>query len=277
MRRAMIVGLIGVVLTAGSLSARQNARELADEGYDVFLEVLAGDQSRLPEALKNMEAARAAAPKDVANLYNLGRAYFYEGLTFNRSESLNKSEGVFAAILQIQPEHTEALSFHGSILTAQSRGADIPKFMRGVGEMTAAIKQNPNNVNNRIVLPFTARNFPPEALAAMGNYHPLDDLKFVRDAFTGGEFYYAPHAIVVMNAFVGEAYLSKGDLESARNSFNTALSQPQPGSAGVRAGRALLDESIRARMNGGSRALGDGGIFSGCHSCHVSKPELLQN
>jgi tetratricopeptide (TPR) repeat protein len=238
------------------------------------MEVLAGDQALLPEVIRLLEASRNADGKNVDSLYNLGRVYFYEGLTFNKWESLDRAEQIFSTILQLDPGHTRALSFHGSILTAQAQGNDIPKFMQGAQEMKAAIAKDPDNINNRIVLPFTARNFPPQALQAMGNYNPLTDLEFVSQAFDGNAPYYAPHADVVMKAFVGEAYLQEGRKDKARAKFEAALAVPKPDDPGAARGRELLNAAITARMKGGSTPIG-AGIFSGCHSCHLSKADKL--
>jgi len=262
--------ILSLVLMAG----QQTSKQLADKGHAIFMEVLAGDQSKLPEVIRIMEEARVADEKNITNLYNLGRVYFYDSLTFNNPQSLSKAEAMFARILELEPGRTEALAFHGSVLTAQSQGRDIAKFMKGVEEMKAAIAKDPRNINNRIVLPFTSRGFPPQAIAAMGNYDPTADLEFVSNAFDQNMFFYAPHADVVMKAFVGEAYLKKGDTEKANAKFKAALAVPQPADAGERKGRELLDTAITARLNGGTVPLGSG-IFSGCHSCHVSKPEKL--
>jgi hypothetical protein len=146
--------------------------------------------------------------------------------------------------------------------------------MQGAEEMKTAVAKDPRNINNRIVIAFTADNFPPQALAAMGNYDNLKDLEFVRDDFSQNAFHYAPHAQVVMNAFVGEAYKRKGDEAQARSNFETALAIAKPSAAGERKGRELLDAAIRERMNGGERPLRSG-VFSGCHSCHLSAPDKL--
>ena len=53
----------------------------------------------------------------------------------------------------------------------------------------------------------------------MGNYSPLKDLQFVSTAFSGRVSSYAPHADVVMKAFLGENFKLKGDEEKARASF----------------------------------------------------------
>jgi cytochrome c2 len=108
----------------------------------------------------------------------------------------------------------------------------------------------------------------------MGNYDALKDLEFVRDAFNGQTFYYAPHADVVMKALVGEAYKTRGDEVKAKANFEAALAVPKPAKAGERAGRDVLDNLIRTRLNGGDTPIGSG-VFSGCHSCHLNAPDKL--
>jgi len=264
-----------VVTLAGTVSAtEQDAKQLAEKGHEVFMKVLGGDEARYGEVVKYMEQSRELEPANTENLYNLARVYFYDALTKNNPESAAKAERTLAKLMEVKPADTQALSFHGSILTAMSGGKDMAKFMQGVKEMKAAIEKDPGNINNRIVLSFTSRNFPPQALAAMGNYDSLKDLEFVRDAFKGNAFYYAPHAEVVMNAFVGDAYKNRADEANARKNFEAALAVPKPADPGERKGRDLLDTAIRTRMNGGDQPLGNG-AFSGCHSCHLSAPDKL--
>lgn len=275
MRNWILISIVIMALAVGTLAARtSSAKELADKGLAVFHDVLGGDETKLAEAVQYMEDARKADEKNIDNLYNLARAYFYEGITFNKVEPIIKAEQITARIMELDPKKTEALAFHGSLLTIMSGGRDIPKFMQGAQEMKKAIELAPKNINNRIVLAFTARNFPPQALAAMGNYDPLPDLEFVSNAFEGDSFFYAPHADTVMKAFVGETYKSKGDSEKAKAKFEAALAVPKPKDPGERAGRELIDAAIKARMNGGEKTLFSG-VFSGCHSCHLNAPDKL--
>ena len=275
MRTWFVLSILMVSVAIGTLGATgQDAKQLAEKGHEVFLEVLGGHEAKFAEAVKYMEQSRQLDPANADNLYNLARAYFYDALTTNNAESAKKSEETLAKLMQLKPSETRALAFHGSILTFISGGKDIPKFMQGAAEMKAAIEKDPRNINNRIVLPFTARSFPPQALAAMGNYDSLKDLEFVRDAFNGQAFYYAPHADVVMKAFVGDAYKQRGDEAKAKANFEAALAVPKPAHPGERAGRDLLDNAIRARMNGGDKPLGSG-VFSGCHSCHLNAPDKI--
>jgi tetratricopeptide (TPR) repeat protein len=267
--------ILTVALAAGTLSATgQDAKELAAKGHITFLEVLGGHQAKWAEAVKYMEEARGLDPKNANNLYNLSRAYFYDALTHNKPESIAKSEETLNALLLVNPKETRALSFHGSLLTSKSQGKDIAMFMKGAQEMMAAVADDPENINNRIVIALTSRNFPPQALAAMNNYDNLKDLEIVRDAFAGQKFYYAPHAQVVMNTLVGDAYKSRGNEAKAKAAFDAALAQPKPADKGALAGRAILDQAIMARMNGPQKAA-LGGVFNGCHSCHLNAPDKI--
>ena len=98
--------------------------------------------------------------------------------------------------------------------------------------MRKAIEMAPNDINNHIVLPLTALNFPPEALKAMGNYDPLQDIQLVSKAFDGGSFHYAPHADVVMKSIAGEIYMQRGDTANARVLFESALAVAKPEAMG---------------------------------------------
>jgi tetratricopeptide (TPR) repeat protein len=269
------VFLLPLALAVGTLTGTtQDAKSLAAKGHTTFVEVLGGDEAKLPEAIKYLENALNTNPGDATNLYNLGRAYFYDSVTKGNTESATKAERTIARLMELKPDDTRALSFHGSVLTAMSRGKDIAMFMRGAGEMKLAVEKAPNNINNRIVIALTSQNFPPEALAAMGNYDNLKDLEFVRDAFNGQTFYYAPHADVMMKALVGDAYRRKGDMAKARENFEAALAVSKPAKVGDRAGREIIDAAIRDRMNGGEKALLSGPL-SGCHSCHLNAAEKL--
>jgi len=275
MRNWILISTIVVGLAGTVRATEPDPKELAAKGYATFKTVLAGDEAKLPEAIRYMEESRRADDTNVGNLYNLARAYFFEAITFNRVEPLGKAEQTFARIVELDPKRVDALSFHGSILTIMSQGGDLAKFMQGVQEMKTAIERSPNDITSRIVLSTTARNFPPQALAAMGNYDPSGDVQFVANVFDRIHSDFAPHASVVMNAFAGEGYKLKGDDEKARSSFQTALSVPMPNDAGARSGRELLNKAISARMNGGEKPLLADAAFSGCHSCHLTAPEKL--
>ncbi len=276
MRYWILIGILTVSIAAGTLTAVEpDAKELAAKGYTTFKYVLAGDQAKLPEAIRYMEEAREADPAYIDNLFNLARAYFYEAGAFNKLDSLDKAERTFARVVELNPNRLDALSFHGSILTQLSGGKDISKFMQGVQEMKSAVEKAPNDITSRIVIAFTARNFPSIALQAMGNYDPTGDLEFVAGIFEHLSSDFAPHAGTVMKAFVGEAYRSKGDAEKARANFQAALNAEQPLDAGHLAGRAILDKMVVARMNGGDKSLASDPLFSSCHACHLGAADKL--
>src|SRR6266446_2413204 len=89
MKNWILMSTILVGLTAGSLMATEpDAKELAAKGYATFKGVLAGDEAKLPEAIGYMEESRKADGANVANLYNLARAYFFEAVTFKREQPL---------------------------------------------------------------------------------------------------------------------------------------------------------------------------------------------
>src|SRR5437773_7720540 len=123
--------MITMILILFLTAAAPDAKELAQKGYTTFKQVLAGDEARLPDAISYMEQARSLDEKNVPNLYNLARAYFFEGATFNKLESIMKAEKVFARMLELDPSRTDALAFHGSLLTIVSGGKDMAMFMRG--------------------------------------------------------------------------------------------------------------------------------------------------
>jgi hypothetical protein len=104
---------------------------------------------------------------------------------------------------------------------------------------------------------------------------PVNNVKFIGKVFDTFSSDFAPHASVVMNAFIGEALLKQGDNAAARASFEAALKTPQPYDEGQIAGRKLLDDIIKARMNDGGKPVFENPIFSGCHSCHLASPDKL--
>ena len=273
MRYWILVSIVTVGLAAGTLRATEpDAKELAAKGYAAFKNVLEGDQAKLGEAIRYMEDSRKADGTNVHNLFNLARAYFFEAGRFNKKESAVNAEQTLARVLEMAPDRVDALSFHGSLLTQLSGGKDIAMFMRGVQEMNTAIERAPNDITARLVRAFTAGNFPPQALAAMGNYDPIGDLQFVERAFDHFSSDFAPHADTVMKAYVGEAYKRKGDNEKALASFQAALNAAKPDDPGQLSGREVLDKMIAARMNGGEKALTSDPLFTSCHACHLSAP-----
>jgi len=141
--------------------------------------------------------------------------------------------------------------------------------------LTTAAQKTPDDLTVRIVLAFTSQNLPPQALGAIGVKNPVDNLRFIGKALDNSSSDFAPHAAVVMNAFIGEGLLMSGDKENSRASFERALKQSQPDDPGQLAGRKMLDSTIAARMNGGTRPIFENPIFSGCHSCHLAAPDKL--
>ena len=276
MRTLILTAAITIAIAAGTMvAAGPDAKELAQKGYSTFKEVLAGDEAKLPEAIRYLEEAKRADETSVPNLYNLARAYFFEAFTFNREESAEKAEKTFARMIELDPSRTDAMAFHGAILVQKSGGRDMAMFMRGAQELKTASERTPNDLTVRIVLGFVTPNLPPQARAMIGADDPVGNLKFVGNVFDGLSSDFAPHAGVVMNAFIGEAQMMSGDQEKARASFEKALRNPQPDDEGQAAGRKMLDAVITARMNGGQTPIFADPLFSGCHSCHLAAPNKL--
>src|SRR5262245_4404320 len=95
--------MITMILILFLTTAAPDAKELAQKGYNTFKQVLAGDEAKLPDAIRYMEEARGLDEKYVPNLYNLARAYFFDAATFNKAESIVKAEKVFARMLELIP------------------------------------------------------------------------------------------------------------------------------------------------------------------------------
>jgi tetratricopeptide (TPR) repeat protein len=276
MRTSILISLLAITLAGGTLKATgPDATELAKKGYATFKEVLAGDEARLPEAIRYMEESRAADETYVPNLYNLARAYFFDAITFNKDESGVKAEKVFARMLELAPNRVDARAFHGAILIQQSAGKDMAKFTRGAQELQAASKLDPKDLTVRIVQAFVSTNLPPQALPMIGVNDSLGGLKYISSAFDTFASDFAPHANVVMDAFIGETLMASGDKEKALASFQKALDVPQPEDAGQVAGRKVLDATIRARMKGGEKSIFENPALGGCHSCHLAAPDKL--
>jgi tetratricopeptide (TPR) repeat protein len=252
-----------------------DSKQLAQKGYTAFREVLSGDEAKLPEAIRYLEQAKTADETYVPNLYNLARAYFFEGITFDKEESIRKAEKTFARLLELDPNRTDALAFHGAILALSSRGQDLQLFMRGAEELKMASEKTPDDITVRIVQAVVSQQVPPQALPMIGLKNPVKNVEFVAGVFDTFSSDFAPHASVVMNAFIGETLMQQGEKDKARASFETALKVPQPVDAGAIAGRKILDDAIRARMSGNGRNIFEVSAFSGCHSCHLTQPDKL--
>ena len=142
MRTWILISLVAITLVATTLTAltatEPDARQLAQQGYSAFKQVLAGDEGKLPEAIRLMEQAQAADGTYVPNLYNLARVYFFDAITFNKDESGEKAEKTFARMLELAPGRPDAMAFHAAILIQQSNGRDMAKFMHGAQELQAA-------------------------------------------------------------------------------------------------------------------------------------------
>jgi uncharacterized protein (DUF2141 family) len=243
----------------------------AAQGWLTFLEVLAGDQTKLQLALSQLEKAAGIDPTNQQNLFTLGRAYFYDAITHHNLASAEKAERIFARVLELNPKH-DALAFHGSVLTILSQGKDFEKFRRGVEEMNRIVQHNPSSLNGRLSRSLTALGLPSQARTGKGNYDPLEDLEFASHAFEGVHSRYAPHAEVASKAFVGEAYLLRGDAAKAQAAFKAALVVSLPSEAEAKAGRILLQDIIGKRLNGSEQSLNQllaqAGLGS-CNTCHL--------
>jgi hypothetical protein len=137
------------------------------------------------------------------------------------------------------------------------------------------MERSPDDLTIRIVAAFVSQSVPPQALAMIGVKDPVADLQFIGGAFDKFSSEFAPHASVVMYAFIGEGLMQRGDKDNARASFERALKVPQPFDEGEIAGRKLLDDTIKARMRGGETPIFAEPAFSGCHSCHLAVPDKL--
>jgi len=276
MSKWILISILMMIVAVGTLTATgPDAKTLAQKGYDLFKDVIAGDEAKLPEAIRYMEEAREADGAYVPNLFNLARAYFFEAMTFDRNEPLVKAEKTFARVVELDPGRTDAMAFHGAILVQMSGGRDMAMFMRGAQELKAASERTPDDVTVRIVIGFVSQSVPPEALALIGVTDPVKNMTFVGNVFDRLSSDFAPHASVVMNAFIGETLLKTGDKERARTAFERALKAPQPVEDGQLVARKRLDDAIAARMNGGARSIFNDSNFSGCHSCHLAAPDKL--
>jgi tetratricopeptide (TPR) repeat protein len=276
MRTWLLILTAGILLSVATLSAREpDPKELAQKGYSAFKEALAGDEAKLAEAIRYMEQARNADDTYVPNLYNLARAYFLDTMIFNREESISKAEKTFARMIELDPSRTDAMAFHGAILAQMSGGRDLDIFMRGAQELKTAFQRTPDDLTVRIVLAFTSQNIPPQARSVIGVTDPVGDLKFIGNVFDSFSSDFAPHASVVMNAFIGEAQMMAGEKEKARASFEKALKVAEPDDEGQLAGRKRLESTITTRMNGGEKPIFADPLFAGCHSCHLSAPDKL--
>jgi len=235
-------------------------------------------KTKFQPAIQQLEQAAAAVPTDVHNLFTLGRAYFYDAITRCDLPSAAKAERTFASILELDPQH-DALPFHGSVLTILSQGKDLEKFQKGIQEMNRLVQQKPDSLNGRLSRGLTALALPTKARTGMGKYDPVDDLEFANHAFSGIESHYAPHAELGSKVFVGEAYLLGGDAAKAQAAFKEALALPLPSEAEAKAGRLLLQDIIRKRMNASgptfNELLGQAGLGS-CNSCHLRISDKTQ-
>jgi uncharacterized protein (DUF2141 family) len=270
---------LGTINFSPSMASGDQPADVARQGWLNFLEVLAGDQSKFPEAVSQLERAAAAVPTDVNNLFTLGRAYFYDAITHNNLASAEKAERTFARILELNPKH-DALAFHGSVLTILSQGEDSEKFRKGMQEMNRIVQQNPNSLNGRFSRGLTALALVSQERSGMGNYDPVEDLEFASHTLTGIESHFAPHADVGSKTFVGEAYLLRGDVAKAQATFREALAVPLPSEARAKAGRVLLQDIIRQRLNGSEQSLnellGQAGLGT-CNICHLRISERAQS
>ena len=252
-----------------------DSRQLAQKGYTAFREVLSGDEAKLPEAIRLLEQAKAADETYVPNLYNLARAYFFEGITFNKDESIRKAEKTFARLVELDPKRTDALAFHGAILALSSRGQDMQLFMKGAQELKTASEKTPDDITVRILQAVVSQQVPRQALPFIGLNDPVKNVQIVGAVFDSFSSEFAPHASVVMNAFIGETLMQQGERDKARASFETALKLPQPVEEGAIAARKVLDDAIRLRMGGDGKSIFEHPAFNGCHSCHLAQPDKL--
>jgi tetratricopeptide (TPR) repeat protein len=267
-------------LVGNSFEARvgEQSADPAKDGWRNFLEVLGGNQSKFELALRQLEEAAATAPKDIHNLYTLGRAYFYDAITHNHLDSAEKAERTFARVLELDPKH-EALAFHGSVLTILSQGKDLQQFQQGVREMDRLVRRDPVSLTGRLSRGFTALAIPTELRPKLGNYDPAQDFEITGQAFEGIVFHDAPHAEFSSKAFLGESYLFRGDIANAQAAFKAALAVPLPAEPGAKAGRVVLQDLVRRRLNGSEQSLSDllrqAGLGS-CNACHLRRPETQQ-
>ena len=69
MRNWILISTIVVGLAGTVRATEPDPKELAAKGYATFKTVLAGDEAKLPEAIRYMEESRRADDTNVGNLY----------------------------------------------------------------------------------------------------------------------------------------------------------------------------------------------------------------
>jgi uncharacterized protein (DUF2141 family) len=142
--------------------------------------------------------------------------------------------------------------------------------------MNRSVEQNPDSLTGRLSRGLTALALPAKARSLLDSYEPVQDLEFASSAFEGVTFHYAPQAEAGAKTFLGESYVLRGDTAKAQSFFKAALALPLPADPEAKAGRVLLQEIIRKRLNGSQQSLTELLAQAGlgtCNTCHLRRQE----
>ena len=118
----------------------------------------------IEEKINVLETELAGEPKNVSILLELGKLYHSLAVNGHR-DAVSKAEKMFEKVLEVEPNNTEALVWHGSVLTLKGYYEWFPIMKlvyvwEGIREMRRAVELDPDNPIVRLVRANTSLALP---------------------------------------------------------------------------------------------------------------------
>lgn len=221
--------------TIAALLARQNGdieraekivREAVDDAQDKvelrhYLVSILREAGKLDEAVDEAEALVALRPKDTKLLFDYGMVLFEDG-------QVAKSEYVMQRVLQIDPEHPEALNY-----LAYSFAEDDKQLDEALTMVRRALVNKPED---------------PYFLDTLGwILFKKDDFSGAKEALEQAVAVISPEDPVILH-HLGEAYLALNDVANARRIFVKALELVELNKKGATKELQDLKQKLKMRL-----------------------------
>lgn len=190
--------------------------------------------------IDSLEAQLRNNPKDTSLLMELGRLY-HNLAADGDSHAVSKAEEIFEKLLKIEPDNTEALAWHGSILTLKGYYEWVPVMKlvyvyNGIRKMRRAVELDPNNPAVRLIRANTSLALP----RFFGQLKvAIQDFEYLLMLYEKAPNKFSEDMLADVYLGLGKAYKKAGDRERAKRCWLKVV-ELAPGSIKAEEAEELL-------------------------------------
>lgn len=177
-----------------------------------------------PEDAATLEKQLEANPDSQELLLKLGRICHNMGAGGDKA-AVKKAAGYLEKLIELNPDHAGAHSWHGSVLTLKGRDAWFPLFKinyvnKGLSEMDKAVSLDPDNIYIRMARAGNGMALPDRfnrMETVLGDYEYLKNMAEKKPDSLDSRTYLS----VLFN--LGRAYAREGNHEKSRENLNMVI------------------------------------------------------